>query len=185
MGRDLGCSPRCTQCSRHWREVLQAQAGLQGRHWALECPTERLGTGQALECPPVQCQPKAGTGEHCARQCPQMGRHWGLECRSNEKPVQTTLSTLTTQHSQAAYPFHVPVGTWVRGTREATPCRPTRPSASPPRRLASAGRALELSGCETAAGINCYAPMATELPDRPNGQDLQAVCRRRIDVLID
>eukprot|EP00966_Prymnesium_polylepis_P336856 7391781-Prymnesium_polylepis.1 len=27
--------------------------------------------------------------------------------------------------------------------------------------------------------------MATELPDRPTDQDLQAVCRSRIDVLID
>jgi hypothetical protein len=59
--------------------------------------------------------------------------------------------------------------------------RRVRPRARP----ALAGRALELSGCETAAGIDCDAPMAAELPDRPNDQDLQAVCRRRIDVLID
>ena len=58
--------------------------------------------------------------------------------------------------------------------------RRVRPRARP----ASAGRALELSGCETGAGINCDAPMAAELPDRPTDQDLQAVCRRRIDVLI-
>ena len=58
--------------------------------------------------------------------------------------------------------------------------RRVRPRARP----ASAGRAIELSGCETAAGIECDAQVAGKLPGRPTDQDLQAVCRRRIDVLI-
>eukprot|EP00966_Prymnesium_polylepis_P053741 1242219-Prymnesium_polylepis.1 len=58
--------------------------------------------------------------------------------------------------------------------------RRVRPRARP----ASAGRALELSGRETAAGIECDAPVAAKLSDRPNDKDIQAVCRRHIDVLI-
>ena len=58
--------------------------------------------------------------------------------------------------------------------------RRVRPRARP----ASAGRAVELSGCETTAGIECDAQVAGKLPGRPTDQDLQAVCRRRIDVLI-
>eukprot|EP00966_Prymnesium_polylepis_P142090 3281402-Prymnesium_polylepis.1 len=55
--------------------------------------------------------------------------------------------------------------------------RRLRPRARPP----STGRVLELSGCETTAGINCDATVAAKLPGRPIDQDLQAVCRRRID----
>ena len=76
--------------------------------------------------------------------------------------------------------------TFSRTSRNVAPAkrrhvvRRVRPRARP----ASAGRALELSGCETAVGIECDAPVAAKLPGRPTDQDLQAVCRRRIDVLI-
>eukprot|EP00966_Prymnesium_polylepis_P127769 2954085-Prymnesium_polylepis.2 len=71
-------STGCTQCNRHWREVLQA--GPQGRHWALECQKAGHwpGTGHS----------SASLRLACACQCPQIGRHWALECRS--KARQTT-----------------------------------------------------------------------------------------------
>eukprot|EP00966_Prymnesium_polylepis_P208043 4819168-Prymnesium_polylepis.1 len=64
------------------------------------------------------------------------------------------------------FPFHAPVGTWHPRSDAMSSLRRVRSRARP----ASAGRALELSGCETAVGIDCDAPMAAKLPGRPTDQ---------------